>query len=265
MFEVKIDDKQVIELMKRFPKQAGRAAERALDKTVVIIRDETQEYMRRRFERPTPYTMNSLKVTKTQRHNMVAYVWFKRPPRMSKHYLLAQVEGGGRSFKGFDIAMGNKFFAPPSRPSHITGRGARLDKYGNITGGQIRQIMSVLKVAERSAGYSANITASSAKRNRKPRDYVLLRTRHGRLAPGVYQRYQTGPGFGAKTKKTLPFGEWQKGKHKGSIIRAKGLVPVMFQIKQPRYPKRFPFYQIGAISARANFKPIFIAEWKRRS
>lgn len=263
MLEVKIDDKEVRTLMKAFPKRANRAAERTLDKMVDEIKDSVWSQLPKFFDRPTPYTLNSLKVTKTQRHNMVAYVWFKKPPRMRQHYLVSQVEGGGRSFKGLELAMGNKFFAP-AKPGNITGRGPQLDKYGNITGGQIRQIMSVLKVAERSAGYSANITARSAKRNRKPRDYVLLRTRHGKLPPGIYQRYQTDVGPGRKTKKRLPPGEKQKSAFKGGFIQAAGLAHVMYQVKQPTYKKRLPFYQIGTKIAQARFKPIFKVEWDRQ-
>jgi hypothetical protein len=249
MIDIRVDTKELRKLASDAPKAFQRAAEKALDETADAIKKAQYAELPRVFDRPTPYTMGSLKVMKTQRHVLEAKVWFKEPMGRKQHYLLPQVEGGSRPFKGFEVALGlGQFFAPPSKPSSVSGRGARINAYGNISPGQLRQVLSVLGRAEQTAGYSANITAQSAKRNRKPRDYVLIRTRHGNLAPGVYQRYQTSAGFGAKTKRTLGFGEWQKGRTVGkfsSAIRARGLAPVMYLIKKPTYKKRYQFYEIG--------------------
>lgn len=257
MLKVKVDIKGFDKLMRDVPRATIRAAEKTLDKTVREIKDEVEAYLPRVFDRPVPYTMNSLKVTLTQRHNMQASVSFKSPERMHRHYLWAQVEGGGRKLKGFERALDNKY--------HMPGRGARLNQYGNISPGQIRQLLSVLGRAEISAGYSANITETSKRSNRKPRDYIRLARKHGKLQPGVYERYQTGPGFGAKTKKTLPSGEWQKGQTVGqfsSVIRARGLRAILIEVRAPEYRKRLPFYEIGREVYRQQFRPTFQAEFR---
>jgi hypothetical protein len=265
MITVKIEGFQEVQAMlKKFPAQASRAAEIAIDKTAREVKAAIKQVLPQVFANPVPWTRNSLMVTSTKNHNMQAMVWFKEPERkgrsMTTHYLLPQVEGGQRKLKGFELAMGNKTFVP--------GSAAKLDRYGNISVGQIKQILSVLGRAEFAAGAQANITARSKKINRKPRDYVYLPHGSGKLPPGVYERYQTGVGFGAKTKRTLPFGEYQKGRSRGrfaSVIRARGLRPVLIQTKAPRYSKRLPFYEIANKVIDMRLVATFQAELSRRT
>ena len=254
MISITIDDKAVKAMLKALPKQASRAAEQALDFTALRIGYEIYTQMLRVFDRPNMYTLNSLKVTKTKGHNMQASVWFKDPERMGQHYLVPQVDGGRRKLKGFERALGNDEYVP--------GVGAKLDQYGNISPGQIKQILSVLGKAQTSAGYDANLTAKSAKTNKRSRDYVVIKPgNRGHLNPGVYQRYQTGVGFGAKTKRTMPFGEYQKGRTRGrfsSVVQAKGLRPIMLVGRTGRAVRPLlPFYKI----AHATYDKYFIARF----
>ena len=246
MFSVTIKDKGVRDLIKALPKSAGRAAEIALDKTAKDIKQAEIKEMQRVFDRPVRYTLNSLRVTPTRNHNMRASVWFKEPDRMGQHYLVPQVEGGPRKTKGFERALDDKMFIP--------GKFARMTRAGNVSPGQIRQIMSVLGKAERYAGYQANITARSAKRNKKQRDYVQIFKRHGRLLPGVYQRFSR-PGHGIKsgTYQALQRGTgrvairdertgrivgWKKKKRSfHTAIRARGLRPILLEGHQRKAVK----------------------------
>ncbi len=256
--KIGVDDKQVQAMLRRLPKQASRAAEQALDFTAVRIADAVRTQMLRGFDQPTQYTLNSLKVTPTKGHNMQASVWFKEPDRMGDHYLVPQVEGGRRKLKGFERALG--------KDEYIPGVGAKMDGHGNVSSSQIRQILSVLGKAEASAGYDANLTARSAKRNKKSRDYVVIKPgSRGRLAPGVYQRYQTGVGFGAKTKRALPFGEWQRGRTRGrfsSVVQAKGLKPILLKGHTGRSVRPLlPFYLIAQTEYAARFTPAFYSSF----
>lgn len=253
--QVKLDEKALTRVKQASEKAISRATERAIDGTARSIKEAVKAEMPRVFKNPTRFTLNSLQVTLTQHHNLRASVWFKEPERMGQHYLVPEVEGGDRRLKGFELALGGRTFAP--------GSSLKLNQYGNMSVGQIRQILSVLKLAEHSSGYSSNLTERSAKRNRKPRDYVYLRMPHGSLPAGVYQRVQTGVGFEAKTKKTLPFGEWQKGRTRGkfsSAIRARGLRLVLIEIRRPAYRKRLPFYELGRLVVRLEFNARFKAE-----
>jgi hypothetical protein len=270
MITVKIDDKQVRRLIASLDKHAIRAAEQALDKTAVAIAKEIQSTMKRVFDSPVPYTINSLKVTKTKNHNMVASVWFKDPERMSQHYLVPQVEGGQRKEKGFERATGSKkFITTPTKfiPSeHLT-----LDKYGNVKPQLIRQILSVLGAAEISSGHQANLTKKSAVRNQKDRDFVWLPrgAGGGKLPPGVYRRVIRGNQISAKQKRflnrqikagRLKAGTYQQTQGGSSIARAKGLMPVLIVGKQ-RAPIKplLPFYDIAAQVYQREFRRTFDA------
>lgn len=251
---------EVAAMLKQYPAETGRALEKSIDQTAVEVKDALGQAMKQVFDRPAPYTLNSLRVERTRNHNMRARVWFKEPDRMGQHYLVPQVEGGERKLKGFERALGGRAYMP--------SKAAKLDRYGNLPYGMIVQILSVLSLAEHVAGYSSNLTERSKKGNRKSRDYVLLRQPQGKLPAGVYQRVQTGAGFGAKTKKTLQFGEWQKGRTQGrfsSVIRARGLRPVLIQGKKSQnYQPLLPFYEIAEKVINMRLKPTFAIELSRR-
>lgn len=258
-----IDDKQMRKIVNQFPGQVRRAGEISLDRTAFEVRDAIKKLMGQVFDNPTRYTLNSLRVQRTKNHNMMAAVFFKEPDRMGKHYLVPQVDGGARRLKGFERALGNM----PLMPSK---HHPRLNRHGNLPYGWIVNVLSVLGRAEHVAGFSSNITAGSKKRNRKPRDYVLLSKRHGKLPPGVYQRTQTGVGFGHKTKKTLPFGEYQKGRRRGrfaSVIKARGLRPVLIRGKNRtvNYNPRLPFYSASREVVRHALPRHFLRELVRQT
>lgn len=251
---ITLDIKGVTDLqiaIKQYPARARKACAIALSMTAKHdIKPRIQAEMKQVFDRPTPYTLNSLRIKYAQVNDLSAEVWFKEPDRMGQHYLVPQVEGGPRKLKGFERALGNKKFAP--------GSGARLNQYGNISPGQIKQLLSVLGRAEHVSGYSANITARSRKRNTKERDYVLITQRHGRLFPGVYKRVQTAKGFGAKTKKTFAdrTKTYQRGTRK-TAIRARGLQAILIQGRDQRVQPRLDFYNIATKTFFDNFEKRF--------
>lgn len=255
MIKVSVNNQRVRKMLAAYPRSAKRALEVSLDRTAYEIRDAVKTEMKRVFDKPTPYTLNSLKVTRTRNHNMKAYVWFKEPERMSQHYLVPQVKGGARQYKGFEQALGDQMFVP--------GQGAKLNQYGNVTAQRIRQILSVLKLAERGQGYQANITARSAKRNTKQRDFVYLMNGSGKLPPGIYERVATTKKVSLRGK-NRKFGEWQKGKNR-KAVRARGLKPIMLHGRNRAPVKaRLDFYGVANKEYRLAFIPIFNAELARR-
>lgn len=263
MIKVTIDDAAVRRIMHELPKTGGRAAERAIDRTATEIRDAIKVEILDAFDNPVAYTKNSLRLTKTYKHNMQASVWFKDPDRMEDHYLLPQVEGTQRKTKGFERALDNVKMVP--------GRGARMTGAGNVSVGQIRQVLSVLKRGERTLGYQSNITARSAKRNKAQRDYVYLPRGSGNLPPGVYERVaQQARLIEASTKRKFRLsgakayqfgtskGEWQR------ITRARGLQGILIRGKQThRYRPQLPFYDIAERIYRLRFRTIFEQELRK--
>ncbi len=256
-----LDDAHVEQMLKDLPKTAGRAAEVALDKTAKEIKESVYGNMKGVFDSPTRYTLNSLKVTPTRNHNMEASVWFKDPDRMGQHYLVPQVEGEARKHKGFERALGDTMFVP--------GQGVRLNKAGNISIGQIRQILSVLGKAELTAGYNANITSRSRKRNTKERDYFFLPRKHGSLYPGVYKRKaQKGSGLGRANKyRADKSRSYQKGQTRGrysSVIQARGIKPILIKGRQRNpYKPRLDFYGIAEKVYARRFRKLFDVELNR--
>lgn len=253
--------KDVQAMLSAFPKEASRACERALDATGREIKKDVRAEMVRVFDRPNPFTLNSLQLTPTHNHNMVAKVWFKEPPRMQQHYLVPQVEGGQQKLKGFERALGMGEMLP-------TKIGAKFDNRGNMSVGQIRQILSVLGRAEGYSGFTANISARSGRRNTKERDFVMItRRQRGNLPLGVYQRFaQAGREIDAKTARkfgTNGAKAYQFGRSKGkwqSITRARGLRPVLLATgKKHTVKPLLDFYGVANRTFAATFTPLFFS------
>ena len=271
---------EVAKALAAFPGKAHRACAIALNKTGKLIKEAEVAEMKAVFDNPTSYTLNSLKLTPATKDNLQATVWFKQPDRMGQHYLVPQVDGGQRKLKGFERGVGLGELTP--------ALGAKLNRYGNVSPGQIRQILSVLGKAETSAGFMANITDRSRRRNTKERDFVVIDNRQrGHLPMGVYQRFQTGAGFGAKTKRTFldrsksyqrgsrkqavrdprtgRFVKWfgqgsvfWEGSQIQSIVRARGLRPVLLVGHTGRQVKPLlDFYGVAQRTFKQRFDPLF--------
>ncbi len=231
-------------------------AAKALNDTAWLVRGKIVEEMQKVFDRPTPFTLGSFRVHKATKRNLCARVDFEWG-RLG--YMKTQVEGGLRGRKRSENALQKAGIMRPGQ-LWMPGKGARLNQYGNISGGQITQLLSVLMAAETASGYNANITARSKKRNPKPRDYFAITKKRGGLAPGIYERVQSGVGFGRKTKKHMLFGVYQRGKTVGkisSVIRARGVKPILIFTNKAAYKKRLRFYELGAQTVNQNFRRIF--------
>lgn len=248
--------KEVTAALAAFPGKAHRACAVALNKAGKLVKEAEVEEMKSVFDNPTRFTLNSLKLTPATKNDLKATVWFKEPDRMGAHYLVPQVEGGSRKLKGFERGIDLGELVP--------ALGAKLNQYGNVSMGQIRQILSVLGKAQTSSGYSANITDRSRRRNTRERDYVVIdRRQRGNLPLGVYQRFQTGAGFGAKTKRTFldRSKSYQKGRTRGrfaSVIRARGLRPILLTGRTGHQVKPLlDFYGLANRTFNQHFEPLF--------
>lgn len=222
---ISIDIKGIAEvdaMLKAMPKQAGRAAEQAMDHTAKAIRDEIKGEISRVFSSPVPWTRNSIKATLTRGHNMLAKVGFKDPPRMGQHYLVPQVDGGARKLKGFERAADGK--------QYDLAVGAKRTAAGNITVGQAKAVVAGTK--------------------RRGGDYVTIQAGNkSRLLPGVYQRIKTAKGFGKAVTRTMTYTA-QPGRRRGrftSAIRARGLKPILILKTNQREPVKplLDFYGIA--------------------
>lgn len=151
--------------------------------------------------------------------------------------LSAQIKGGGRRHKRHEIALERAGILPAGM-SIVPGGAARIDQFGNMSSGQIVQIIAWFK-AFGEQGYRANIDEKGQRRLAKDNKrtgargfaYFALQKPRGRLLPGVYQRIQTG--FGSAVK------------------------PVMIFVRPPTYKKRFDFYGVTKAAAEKTFNASF--------
>jgi len=212
----------------------------ALTRTAKATRDSVRATAGSVLDRPTPYTMRGFYFRGATAQRLEARVWFGRddsPGIASGRYLTPQIEGGGRRQKRFEKAL-QASGAMPYGWFAVPGPGAQLDGYGNMSRGQIMQILSQVGT-ELTAGYSRTLrprSGESAKafKSRRRRafgraggQYFAVRDRRGKLRPGVY--LAVGRDFGAK---------WGFG-------RSGGVIPVLFFRPSTTYRMRFDFYGVA--------------------
>ena len=168
----------------------------ALTKTAVRVRPEIQKEIDRAFDRPTPYTRNSLFVQPAKKSdaNPIARLAFKdtqsaRGGYLSAQYLSPFIDNSPRHNKAFENRLREAGLLPAGMKI-IPGKGAKLDRYGNLDQGQLVGVLSKLKAA------SGKEIAKRFKRRAaryEGADYFVSRC--GRLHRGVWQQV---PGHGVK-------------------------------------------------------------------
>lgn len=172
-------------------KQAAFAQVVALTRTAIVGRDALRTEMRSVLDRPTPYTIQGAIAKPATKVRPEASVSIQdetsRAGTPGATYLGPQIEGGSRSIKRFekrlqlDGVMQRGWFAVP-------GQYCKLDDHGNISRGQITQILSQL-TRTKVSGYTANISARSRKGaiKRSGGAFFALPFGLGELQPGIYQ------------------------------------------------------------------------------
>jgi len=202
-------------------RQVPFARSLAINRTAQKVREAEQREITRVFDRPTRYTLNSVYMRPGTKASPTAIVWLKddlRGGAAPSNYLEPQIYGGKRRHKRFEGALRSRGLIP-DKAFAVPGAGAVLDAYGNMSVGQIKQILSYFSVAERSSGYNANSTPQtkaklkkgSARTGRRGIEYFIalpnapqgsrafMRTKH--LAPGIYRK--TYFGFGSSIQPVI--------------------------------------------------------------
>jgi hypothetical protein len=152
-----------------------------LNRTAQAVKQELIGEMDRVFDRPTPYVKGGLYISPATKTDLVAEVGLKDTAsrEQAARTLGPHIYGGGRQMKRSEQLLG-RYYAP--------GGGVRLDRYGNMSAGQVTQVLSGLKKLADPAQWT---TPTSRVRNKKPRGYFMLRSPHGKLTPGVWEKYGT--------------------------------------------------------------------------
>lgn len=243
--EVKGLDGVVRDLEQLRDEKIPTAARNAINDTAFGLKTHLQDLIRATFKSPNPSTVKNIFVVKATKENLSAKVHFDQIyKRGVDEYMLPQIEGGGRNKKPSELRLGS-FLVPASKVNP-----GILNKYGNITGGKMMQILSRLSLMETYAGAMQNITARSQakmKLNKRSTEYFMVKAgQGGGLPPGIYQRTAKQNGFtsqGAPRAVKGVFGAKQKGTSRNIVAR--GALPVVLFTKAPSYKPKFPFFTSG--------------------
>ncbi|HZQ01404.1 MAG TPA: hypothetical protein VFB13_17800 [Reyranella sp.] len=191
-------------------------------------RDAVIAEMQRVFDRPTPYTLNSLYVWGATKKKLVAEVVIKDDQNKgtpASKYLAPEIEGGERSFKRFERSLQLAGLLPSGMYA-APGHEAPLDQYGNMPPQLLVRILSDLR-AFPEAGYRANRRLSKAS------TFFVARA-GSHLKPGIYWR--------------LP---------------NRMLVCIVAFVRTPHYSVRLAFYPLLQRTAAAEFPRVFPLMWQR--
>lgn len=275
---------KVQKALNTMPRVGAKVTKYALDSTGRAIQAAERKEIKRIFPRHVPATTRSLVLDRAgydSVNELKIRVWldpqtYSKSWTRTEHYLTTQIMGGQRQLKPFEQRLRKKKGLKNLPTGHlIPAMGAKPNRRGKpFLAGQIKQILSVLQVAEDSArGYSANMTGRSTLRNRKLRDFVVITApwrvgRKGglrgkfRLQPGVYERFvpQGASALNSRQRgKLKKGGAWQKGTRKNAI-RARGLRPVLvrdYKGGRVAVPRLARFYVLAELTFARTFERRF--------
>jgi len=191
-----------------------------LNETGKFIQQQLAGEMGRVFDRPTNWTLNSTYLKRATVQSLEAVIKikdeaFKSVPAI--RWLGPQVYGGGRDAKRSEILLRQNGILG-SDEYIVPGAGAKLDAYGNISRGQMQQILSRVG-ASRDVLQRAYGKVSKAKGKSFAETYFYLREPRGRLTRrGIYRRV--------------------------IFASSSAVEPVLIFVKQPRYRQRLRFFEI---------------------
>jgi hypothetical protein len=185
-------------------KQLTSATRVALNRTADKAVKAEQHEMRDVFRSPTPYTLSSVRMKPATSASLAATVELKDDATKATpatRFLAPQMQGGPRGQKRFERAL-QSVGAMPVGYRAVPGQAARLDAYGNMSRGQIVQILAYFR-AFPEAGYKANMTdqgrAKLARGTKRRQGFTYFVGRPGdRLPLGIYQRFSFGAGGAVK-------------------------------------------------------------------
>ena len=223
--------------------QVKQAIVIALNKTGSGVLGALKAEMPSAFDRPTPYTLNSLRLNKATHGQLYATIIpadFAGKGTLAKNYLGPEIFGGERHNKRSEVALRLRGILPAGMYT-APGAGAALDAYGNQSTGEIRQILSYFGSAEMRAGYTANMTdktrarlARGTKKQGFGYSYFAIKTHQGNLAPGIYRQMNFAAGHAIK--------------------------PILMFVKKPTYSKRYRWHEVARTVATQMFERYLIRE-----
>ena len=246
--------------LKATGRQVEIAAQRALLKPAKLVQEAEVKEMGRVFDRPTRWTLNSFRVVLDKpawsaRVQVKDGYWHR-----ADNYLGTQIEGGGRKDKAFELALRRRGVLPVGWHA-VPGQKAVLDAYGNMSVGQIKQILSWFDSAEPHAGSTQNMGQKGRDKKRKG-----TRTKRG------FEYFAASPAH-RLTRRVRSSQNLQPGIYKRTFFsfvgprggRLSAIEPILIFVRSAAYKSRFDFYGVGRRAVEQNFNREFAAAFNREA
>lgn len=227
-------------------KQVPFATALALTKTARDVKNAQAREMSKVFDRPTPYTLNSVFVSPATKAKLEAEVWLKgegsRDYSTRRHFLVPQIFGGDRALKRFEERMVRTGYMSANERA-VPGAGAILDSYGNVSKGQIVKILSQLQAITVSGDYSGATDSRRSRAKRSIEAYFVSRGKGSRAGRVTQQ---------------LPRGVWVRRRFGplGTSVK-----PVFLFVSRAIYKERYKFFEVANTVIDKNFAENWKQSW----
>lgn len=212
--KIEINTQEILAAMDRATGQMAYATMLGINKTAQQVRSDLQAEMQDVFDRPTPWVVNSLRIKFATKANLVANIAYKdkNSVESSRSMLEPHVRGGNRQFKAMEVRLFQAGLLPAGWNA-VPGGAANIDGYGNMSQGQITQLLNVMGTYKEAGYNKANSkTIERLKKGNKKKNVYGFEYFYNppggtgpgsHLPPGIYQRVSTG--FGSSLKPVLVF------------------------------------------------------------
>ncbi len=213
----------------------------AMNNTLNKVKDAEEREIRDVFDRPTPYIQSSVFIKRSNKRNLTGTVGLKDQATKAvpaSKILTAQITGGTRRLKRYEVALKAKGFLPDGYFT-VPGEGVKLDEYGNISKGLIIQMLSSLEAFNES-GFRANAS-----------EKTLLRRRKGTKKKAGTSFFVGRPGD------RLPLGVWMRSHLGRSTGPIQPLRPILIFVPFALYQKTLDFQFVAENTIKKQFSREF--------
>lgn len=194
----------VSQQMQRLSREMPRTVARALNDTAFKVMDAERAEINSKFDRPKAWVAKNVRVFKATPDRLSATVgatdWFNRGGMQPKgtaweRILSPHVYGGQRLQKASERRLQQAGLLPRGWFT-VSGQAAKLDRHGNISGGEIVAMLSWVGAMGQYAGDNTNkrdrLTKKRNATERRGEAYFVARVgnRQG-IHPGIYKRLRS--------------------------------------------------------------------------
>jgi hypothetical protein len=212
------------------------------------------------FDRPTPFTLSSVRVDKATRDNLVGTVYIPTDNAgaggalPAGKPLLAEVRGGPRRLKRSEKLLQAKGLMPRGMLA-VPGPAATIDAYGNMVRSQILHLLSFFQafgqVSRSGKRLMSNMTDEGRAKLKRGRgkfaggfatEYFVIQPGSKGLRPGIYERKQATA----------------RRRYQGPAQRVRA---VLFFVTSAQYKRLYDFHGANRQAAIAHFEQRFSARF----